>query len=269
MQAGGSMGALAGYGAQSKVYDTLAEQAEQNRKDSIASRHVSPDVANQNYAAFMTTLNQQRASLQAGLGDFNLSPQTGSALDTAAHSYNMMLASPFVPGNRLTAGTSVLGALAAARGEAQKFLDTADLNPSGRRNIQQQIFGYQEQEQRLRETLNVGWMGRIASQQIMAPSHGAMVGVSARDYLMVDPTGNRMIGTASRRSYEYRNGAAYASMGGTGAASRPGDMNAQASNITVTLQGNGFEILKRLGMNATVSVQNDVRHNMLKKVPGG
>lgn len=255
MQSGGSMGALAGIQSQIGAFGVMGRQASQVYSNAIAGG-TNPAVAAANYNRTAAALGMSTAQAQAALGNFQLSPAAGSALDAAQHGFNMMMASPFVPGNRLQAGTDVLNKLGAARAEAQKYMETADLTPQGKRNVQSQIYGYQEEEQRLRENLNVGWIGRIASREIMAPSHGAMVGVSNRDFLNVDPTGNRLYGSASRRSYDFTEGAA---MAGTAAASQPGNMNAQAQRIEVELIGSGLEVLKSIGIQARVSVRGDVR----------
>lgn len=269
-RAGGSIGALGGFRQQMGVFGDLATAYGAIRDDALA-RGGNPVATNANYRAAMAGNALQQAQARAALGNFQLSPATGSALDAAQFQFQMLMASPFVPGNRLTAGTGLLQQLGVARGEAEKYLATADLDPTNRRSVQQQIYGYQMEEQRLRENLNVGWLDRIASREMFAPSHSALVGLSNRDYLMVDPTGNRRLGTASRRSYEYTDGAAYAAMPGTGAGNRPGDMNAQAVRIygELELTGNVGDFLKSNGVHARVSVRSDPRGMLMQKVPTG
>lgn len=271
-RAGGSIGALSAVGRQQAMLSDQMAQAGVVR-DQALSNGVNPNVANANYAMAAAAIGQQQQSLTASLGHFGVSPETGGRMDAARHAFGMMMASPFVSGNRLDAGTALLGSYQGAIGEAQNYLSTAPLDAEGRRNVQQTIFGYQEEAQRLRETLNVGWTGRLAQMQIGAPSHSAMVAVSNRDYLMVDPTGNRLYGTASRRSYEYTEGAPYAASTGTTAGSQPGNMNAQgqqaAAEVVISFDWSAMELFRTLGIQARAAVRHDPQRVAAGRVPTG
>lgn len=115
------------------------------------------------------------------------------------------------------------------------------------------------------ERMNVGWASRITGANLFGPDRSAMTALSERDYLLYNPKGNRLFGSATGEHYDSAGSPGSPgspTLAGPAYASRPNDMNAQVQKVQVELTGNFFQMLQQLGVHANVSVQTNPQNSL-------